>query len=137
MLRKAILASLGFVLLASVALAGNAHFLAGTDFSIQGSSLTATGRIAGLGNQDVTLVLSADAVSYCTNQGGNNPPGQAERVSATLSNLHPENGSLTFTITASATKKCPGRQAPTVTFSNATISVYQNGSLVLQQTFNP
>jgi hypothetical protein len=122
--------------LSSVALAASPHFIGTPTSTFSGGALTVSGQIAGLGNQEVTIVLSATVVSYCTNNGGNIPPGLTETLSATLTDLHPENGNLSFSITTGKiTAKCPGNQKPTTTVTSATLKVYQGGKLVLTQTF--
>ena len=94
------------------------------------------GTIAGLGNEDVTVVVSATATTTCTNKGDNVPPGLTETVSGTVSNLHPENGRLSFCVTTNApSDPCPKPQRPTSTFSDVSVKVYQGGKLVLSQTF--
>ena len=126
------------ILVASAAavVAANPHFVSGPTFSASGGALAAAGKIAGLGNRDVTIVLDATGVTTCRNRGGNVPPGQTETVSGQVSNLHPDNGQVSFTVmTASVSNPCPDRMAPNTMFTSATLTVVQGGQVVLQQTF--
>ena len=130
---------LGLALLLPLpAAAANPHFIDGPTFTVKQGSLQACGTIAGLGNQDVTVTLTADANVQCVNSGGNPPPGQKQSVSGTASNLHPENGRLSFCVTTAPVKNpCPDHMKYTVTFSNARIAVYQGGQQVLSHTYTP
>lgn len=130
MKRTAIVVVLAVASLALI-FAANAHFITGPTVSTNSTSLTVSGSIAGLGNQDVTIRLNAVANTTCTNKGGNPPPGQAENINATLSGLHPENGRLNFSITATASNPCPDGMRPAATFSNISITVIQGGRVVL------
>src|SRR5712691_11843949 len=95
------------LLAAALVMAANPHFIQGPFVSNGGGQLTVSGTIAGLGNQNVTIRLTATATTTCTNKGGNPPPGQTETLSSELSNLRVENGMLTFSISAQASNPCP------------------------------
>jgi hypothetical protein len=88
---------------ASTALAGRVQFKSLT-FSL--GSLIAGGELAGLGNQDVAVVLEASGIPEvtCTNQGGTMAPGQnPPRVSARGSQFlvhqtYTKNGTSPFSV---------------------------------------
>jgi len=125
-------------MVAVVAFAQRPHFIGEPTFSTNGGVLSVCGSIAGLGNRDVTITLEATAVTTCTNRGNNIPPGQTETVSGTVSNLRPENGRVNFCVsTDPATNPCPKPMTPTTTFTDATITVFQGGNIVLKQSFTP
>jgi hypothetical protein len=157
------------VLLASVsavAVGANAHFKHGSPvFTDEGLSLNASGAIAGLGNGDVVITVTATGqpVSTCTNPSGQTqPPGQ-NPAEVTLTGVEAlpaadiKNGNLDFSVdTGSPTTPIPGapdcpnshwtENITDVIFAGhqATITVYQpcadttvpiDCPIVLQQSF--
>jgi hypothetical protein len=134
-MRRHLMAST-LLLIAGVAFAANAHFIGSPTVSQQNRQLKVCGSVAGLGNENVTVVVSATATTTCTNKGGNPPPGQKETVSGTVSDLKPENGRVNFCVTTNApANPCPDGMRPESTFSNISVKIYQGGKLVLSQTF--
>ena len=122
------------------------HYVVDPTFTDNGTTLTATGSVAGLGNEDVTVVLTAkgSATIICTNPGGNVAPGQTKDVtvsgSQTITDV--KNGRVDYNVTTVAptapADSCPNpKWTPTVTdvtFNSATVIVQQGGQTVLTTT---
>lgn len=125
------------LLVAAPAFAASVHFVEGPTVTPTSTSVTTSGKLAGLGNKDVTLVQSIDVAVTCANPGHNEDvSGQRQSFVSTVSGLHPENGNLVFSITTSIgnlSGSCPNPQwTPSGTFVSGTLDVYQGGKLVLQ-----
>jgi hypothetical protein len=142
--------------------AQNVHLKGGANaepvFNDLGLALQAAGALAGLGNGDVLVTLSAqaDVTSTCTNQGGNAAPGQNPApLVVTGSQAIPEeelkNGTTPFSVTTIAPPAtiagapgCPNvnwtESIDDLAFTSATITVEQpfgTTVLTLTCTFSP
>lgn len=137
----------------SVAFAQSGHFVTGGANAPvcrdTGLTVTCTGKVAGLGGTTFEITISAPGVATveCENPGGNVAPGQDTEVtvSGTTGPLPtPRNGQFVFTITTDspaplpATPTCPNEQwtpiITDVTFTDATLSLFENGMLSDQIT---
>lgn len=149
----AVLSLLLVAMTAAVASAASVHLKGGANakptYTDNGLTLSTAGSLTGLGNGDVLVTLSAtgNPTATCTNPAGaTQPPGQnPAAVTLTGSESIPasevKNGNVAFSVTTNApTSPIPGapgcpnsRWTETITdvsFTSATINVYQNNLLV-------
>lgn len=156
MRRTATLALVVIVAVATVAVAESVHFKPrNPTFTDNGTTLTATGALAGLGNGDIVVTLEAtgSGSTIVFNQGGNPAPGQ-NKVPVTVTGTQNisadeiKNGTVTFSVTTAEPRQptwdeagAPNAnwtaQISDVTFTSATITVVQGGVVVLKETFKP
>lgn len=167
MRRLAVLVAVPALMLfsAGTAVAANVHFKSKppVTFTDEGLTLSATGALAGLGNGDIVVTLTATGTptATCTNQGGTQAPGQnPAEVTLTGAQLIPDsqfkNGTVSFSVETGAPDQptaaeagCPNSnwtaEITDVDFSSATITVYQpctdttepiSCPIVLQRTFS-
>src|SRR5512143_4083022 len=148
MLRRAVFVTTALILVSGVAaFAQNVHLKGGANakpaFKDGGVFLEAVGSLAGLGEGDVliTLTAQADVTSTCTNQGGNEAPGQNPApITVSGSQAIPEgelkNGNTPFDVTTVApaatiagAPDCPNtnwtERITDLSFTSAVITVEQ------------
>ena len=143
MKRRTLAMLTGISILAVTAYAANIHFIDGLQCTDQGTTFQVCGKVAGLGNQPLTLTVTADATitATCTNKGGNEAPGQNKVKKRALGQVtitpdrFDKNGNVTFCVstaelTVTATEAgCPNNNwAATVTdaeFTNVKVTAKQ------------
>jgi hypothetical protein len=122
------------------------HYVVGPTFTDNGNTLSASGSVAGLGNEDVIVTLNAQgtATIICVNPAGKVAPGQTRDVDVSGSQeiTDVKNGRVNFNVTTAAptapADACPNpKWTPSVTnvdFNSATLIVEQGGEVVLTST---
>ena len=148
-----------FAMIGGAAWAASVHFKRPAPTATDGGlTLTVAGSLSGLGNADVFVNLSASAqpTAICSNQGGNEAPGQnPATVNVTGSVAIPaseiQNGNVSFTVTTQPPAQptaeeagCPNdnwsARITDMSFTSLTLTVVQNSQVVLTTgtiTFGP
>ncbi|NUO59166.1 MAG: hypothetical protein HOV71_25655 [Hamadaea sp.] len=113
------------VLAAPPASAGSPHFVT-VSASSSGSSLTVSGKEAGLGNESqVHIVVSATAL--CVNKGGNHPSAENKGSFSADGTFPVQNGKANFSLTIFAAISPPCSPPMTLTWTNITVTDTTNG----------
>ena len=139
------------LIVGGTALAASPHFKKNGSPTCRdtGTQLSCSGSLAGLGNEDVDIVLTADAQASfaCVNPGGNESPGQNKVPFTATGSEHFDaseikNGNLAFTVRAPTTPPtataeqagCPNGNWSTrltaVDFANIRLTISQGGVLL-------
>ncbi|MBW3623643.1 MAG: hypothetical protein KY468_09585 [Armatimonadetes bacterium] len=147
----------GMTLVALVAFAANVHFKGGANseptFLDRGTVLNVSACLAGLGNQDVTITVTAKGIgkTTCTNPGGKTSPGINKKLTnlsatQTISATEIKNGQVCFSLDtkepgpiSAKEAGCPNNNWAAFTdvdFTSAEIVVKQGGKTVLSQSFS-
>ena len=113
-----------------------------------GTQLVCTGELAGLGNEDLEIVLTSDAIVQvtCVNKGGNEAPGQNKVLreasgTTVIDATAIKNGRARFTVTTDPVKAPTAREAGcpnpnwrtrvvAVVFRNVTMTISQGDDLL-------
>ncbi len=125
--RIAILMTLLIVLTWTVpsVFAGSPHFVA-VNVSIEGNTLTVSGKEAGLGNEtQVHIEVSADA--QCVNPGGNKPQAGNKQSFSAEGDFPVQNGKANFSLTLTATFQPDCTPPMSVVWSNIVVSDTEHG----------
>jgi hypothetical protein len=124
---------------------GAAHYQVGPSCEDNGNgTVTCTGDIAGLGNENIDVLVTASGTTTCQNRGnkppeGQEPPGLATTSEGSETNLRVKNGRATFSVTTDAENPCPDRMRAITTFDTVTVTVFQpagTNNVILENTFS-
>lgn len=159
-MKKVLITAIATLALASLStsavLAANVHLKKNPPltFTDEGLVLNATGALAGLGNEDVdiTLTATADPTTVCTNKGGTAAPGQnpAEMTVSGTQSIPVEetkNGNVKFDVSTLEPAQPTAEEAgcansnwtaeiTDLDFTTATLTVEQGGSIVFEESYS-
>ena len=134
--RLIVLAALAvLVLTAAPALAGNPHFVGAVAVTRTGDTLTASGKIAGLGDEDqVHVVLTADV--QCVNPGGNEPRAENKGAVIAEGSFPVQNGRANFTLSGVGVTDPDCEPPMTLVYRNVVVTDTTSGiSVAVPGTF--
>jgi hypothetical protein len=124
----AVLGAVAVALAAIPALAGvkGAHFVGAPSVSESGTTLSASGKVAGLGNvEQIHVVLTADAA--CINPGNNHPNAANKESFSAEGDFPVQNGKAEFSLDLTAAFQPDCTPPMTVEWSNISITVTAPG----------
>ncbi|MGW5241874.1 hypothetical protein ACWEOW_23315 [Monashia sp. NPDC004114] len=125
-----------FFAVATPAWAGSPHFInSATVVTVSGSTLTVSGKEAGLGDESqVHVVLTATAL--CINGGGNHPKAVNKTSVGAAADFPVQNGKANFSLSVTATFQPSCNPPMTVAFTDISLTDTTNGiSLNVPGTF--
>jgi hypothetical protein len=109
---------------AQVAMAGSPHFVGTPTLTTSGTTADATGKVAGLGNEDaifVEVIVEADCIN-----GGSKHPKAANKESLAAAGLFPvQNGKADFEEFVTANFQPPCDPPMTLSFSLLSVKVFE------------
>jgi hypothetical protein len=109
---------------AGQAVAGSPHFVGTPTLTTSGTTADATGKVAGLGNEDaifVEVIIEADCIN-----GGSHHPKAANKESLAAAGLFPvQNGKADFEEFVTATFQPPCDPPMTLSFSLLSVKVFE------------
>jgi hypothetical protein len=121
-LKLIVATSLALGLTAAPALAGSPHFVGTPTRSTSGSTLTVSGKVAGLGNED-SIFVSATAVAACLNPGQQFPQATNKQSVGAGGTFPVQNGKANFRLTLTATFQPKCDPPMTLVWGPVTITV--------------
>jgi len=102
--------------------AGNAHFVGTPSLVESGNTVSASGKVAGLGNiPQITVTVAGEAA--CINPGGHNPNADNKDEFSATGNFPVQNGKANFSLTLTATFKPDCTPPMSVDWSGVSITV--------------
>ena len=127
-MRPIAIAAIAMLVMAGTALAGvtGAHFVGTPSVTISGDTLTASGKVAGLGNvEQIHVTVSADAA--CINPGNNHPQAANKESFNAAGDFPVQNGKAEFSLDLTATFQPSCSPPMTVEWSNVVITATAPG----------
>jgi hypothetical protein len=118
---------------AAVAVAGKAHFVGDPTVTRTDTSITISGKVAGLGNVP-QIDVQVTGTAECVNPGSNKPKAANKQAISAGGQFPVQNGKADFSVTATATFQPDCTPPMTVVFSNLTVTVTADDGTSL--TFN-
>jgi hypothetical protein len=124
----AVLTALLIALIASPAVAGNAHFVGDANIVRNAdNSLTVSGKVAGLGNE-AQIHVTVTALAECINPGSKKPKAANKESVSAEGDFPVQNGKADYSLDLVATTISPNCSPPmTIRWSNVTITVDPHG----------
>ena len=133
-LKLVIAASVVVGLTATAALAGSPHFVGTPKVTVSGNSVSASGKVAGLGNEtQINVEVSAEAA--CLNRGGSFPQADNKESFNAEGTFPVQNGKANFSLTLTATFQPKCSPPMTVVWGPVTITVSGDSFATFSETF--